>query len=106
MSILIRSVAGLAVAAGSVLTAAAVYTESLALAALLNLWGLSTNGWTNTFYSAAVRSMSTSWHDFLFVSLDKTGLMSVDKPPLALWCRRCRRGSSASIRSASWCRRR
>lgn len=28
MSILIRSVAGLAVAAGSVLTAAAVYTES------------------------------------------------------------------------------
>ena len=29
--------------------------------------------------------MSTSWHDFLFASLDKTGLMTVDKPPLALW---------------------
>jgi 4-amino-4-deoxy-L-arabinose transferase-like glycosyltransferase len=57
----------------------------LAIAALLNLWGLSINGWANTFYSAAVRSMTTSWHDFLFASLDKTGLMTVDKPPLALW---------------------
>ncbi|MGN6871357.1 MAG: ArnT family glycosyltransferase, partial [Solirubrobacteraceae bacterium] len=42
-------------------------------------------GWANTYYSAAVRSMSTSWHDFLFASLDKTGLMTVDKPPLAFW---------------------
>src|SRR6201995_496572 len=52
---------------------------------ILNLWGLSINGWANTYYSAAVRSMSTSWHDFLFASLDKTGLMTVDKPPLAFW---------------------
>ena len=29
--------------------------------------------------------MTTSWHDFLFASLDKTGLMTVDKPPLSLW---------------------
>jgi 4-amino-4-deoxy-L-arabinose transferase-like glycosyltransferase len=57
----------------------------LAVAAVLNLWGLSINGWANTFYSAAVRSMASSWHDFLFASLDKTGLMTVDKPPLALW---------------------
>jgi 4-amino-4-deoxy-L-arabinose transferase-like glycosyltransferase len=55
------------------------------IAAVLNLWGLSINGWANTYYSAAVRSMSTSWHDFLFASLDKSGLMTVDKPPLALW---------------------
>jgi 4-amino-4-deoxy-L-arabinose transferase-like glycosyltransferase len=55
------------------------------LAAVLNLWGLSINGWANTYYSAAVRSMTTSWHDFLFASLDKTGLMTVDKPPLSLW---------------------
>ena len=54
-------------------------------AGLLNLWGLSINGWANTYYSAAVRSMSTSWHDFLFASLDRSGLMTVDKPPLALW---------------------
>jgi 4-amino-4-deoxy-L-arabinose transferase-like glycosyltransferase len=55
------------------------------LAAVLNLWALNRNGFANEYYSAAVRSMSTSWHDFLFASLDKTGLMTVDKPPLALW---------------------
>ena len=52
---------------------------------VLNLWGLSINGWANTYYSAAVRSMSTSWHNFLFASLDPSGLMTVDKPPLSLW---------------------
>jgi 4-amino-4-deoxy-L-arabinose transferase-like glycosyltransferase len=57
----------------------------LALTAVLNLWDLSRNRWANTYYSAAVRSMSTSWHDFLFASLDKGGVMTVDKPPLALW---------------------
>ncbi len=57
----------------------------LALTAVLNLWDLSINGWANTYYAAAIRSMSTSWHDFLFASLDKTGLMTVDKPPLAFW---------------------
>jgi 4-amino-4-deoxy-L-arabinose transferase-like glycosyltransferase len=57
----------------------------LALTAVLNLWDLGINGWANTYYAAAVRSMSTSWHDFLFASLDKTGLMTVDKPPLAFW---------------------
>jgi 4-amino-4-deoxy-L-arabinose transferase-like glycosyltransferase len=29
--------------------------------------------------------MSTSWHNFLFASLDQSGVMTVDKPPLALW---------------------
>jgi 4-amino-4-deoxy-L-arabinose transferase-like glycosyltransferase len=57
----------------------------LALAAVLNLWALSRNGWANDYYSAAVRSMSTSWHNFLFASLDPSGVMTVDKPPLALW---------------------
>jgi 4-amino-4-deoxy-L-arabinose transferase-like glycosyltransferase len=57
----------------------------LALTAVLNLWNLSINGWANTYYAAAVRSMSSSWHDFLFASLDKSGLMTVDKPPLAFW---------------------
>jgi 4-amino-4-deoxy-L-arabinose transferase-like glycosyltransferase len=57
----------------------------LGLAGVLNLWGLSINGWANQYYSAAVRSMTTSWHDFLFASLDRSGLMTVDKPPLSLW---------------------
>jgi 4-amino-4-deoxy-L-arabinose transferase-like glycosyltransferase len=57
----------------------------MALAGLLNLWTLSRNGWANDYYSAAVRSMSSSWHNFLFGSLDYSGVMTVDKPPLALW---------------------
>jgi len=57
----------------------------LAVAGTLNLWALSRNGWANYYYAAAVRSMSTSWHDFLFASMDKAGVMTVDKPPLALW---------------------
>src|SRR5450432_3933000 len=57
----------------------------LAVAGVLNLWGLSSNGWANTYYSAAVRSMAASWHNFLFASMDPSGLMTVDKPPLSLW---------------------
>jgi 4-amino-4-deoxy-L-arabinose transferase-like glycosyltransferase len=57
----------------------------LALAAVLDLWALSRNGWANDYYSAAVRSMGSNWHDFLYASLDPSGVMSVDKPPLALW---------------------
>ena len=57
----------------------------LALAAVLYLWALSRNGWANDYYSAAVRSMAGSWHDFLYGSFDASGLMTVDKPPLALW---------------------
>jgi 4-amino-4-deoxy-L-arabinose transferase-like glycosyltransferase len=57
----------------------------LALAALLNLWSLDANGWSNEYYSAAVRSMTESWHNFIFGSFDPSGVMTVDKPPLALW---------------------
>ncbi|HEY1597066.1 MAG TPA: glycosyltransferase family 39 protein, partial [Thermoleophilaceae bacterium] len=57
----------------------------LLLAAVLNLWALSQNGWANEYYSAAVRSMSTNWHNFLYDSFDPSGLMTVDKPPLSLW---------------------
>jgi 4-amino-4-deoxy-L-arabinose transferase-like glycosyltransferase len=57
----------------------------LGLTALLYLWGLSKNGWANDYYSAAVRSMAGSWHDFLYCSFDAKGLMTVDKPPAALW---------------------
>jgi 4-amino-4-deoxy-L-arabinose transferase-like glycosyltransferase len=57
----------------------------LVLAAVLNLWGLSENGWANEYYSAAVRSMTSSWHNFIFGAFDPAGVMTVDKPPLALW---------------------
>ena len=68
----------------------------LVLAAALNLWGLSRNGWANTFYAGAVRSMASSWHDFLFASLDRSGVMTVDKPPLAFWVQ------ALSVRVFGW----
>ncbi len=72
----------------------------LALAGALNLVSLARNGWANEYYAAAVRSMSTSWHDFLFASLDHNGVMTVDKPPLApcTTARGTRRGSRALSR--------
>jgi 4-amino-4-deoxy-L-arabinose transferase-like glycosyltransferase len=57
----------------------------LALAAILNTHRLSQNGYANTFYSAGVHSMLKSWHNFFFVSFDGGGLVTIDKPPLALW---------------------
>jgi len=67
------------------LTARPELLALLALAAALNLWSLGTNGMANDYYSAAVRAMSESWHAFLYGSFDAAGIMTVDKPPLALW---------------------
>jgi 4-amino-4-deoxy-L-arabinose transferase-like glycosyltransferase len=57
----------------------------LVLAGVLNLWNLGINGQANDYYSAAVKSMSSSWHAFLYGSFDAAGVQTVDKPPLALW---------------------
>jgi 4-amino-4-deoxy-L-arabinose transferase-like glycosyltransferase len=57
----------------------------LAVAGILNLWSLDTNGYANVFYSAADRSMSGGWHLFFYNSFDAAGVMTVDKGPLALW---------------------
>ncbi len=57
----------------------------LVAAGVLYLWALDRNGFANEYYSAAVRSMSTSWHAFLYGAFDTAGVMTVDKPPLALW---------------------
>jgi 4-amino-4-deoxy-L-arabinose transferase-like glycosyltransferase len=57
----------------------------LALAAVLNVHRLAQNGYANIFYSASVKSMLRSLHNFAFASFDPGGLVTVDKPPLALW---------------------
>jgi len=57
----------------------------LAVSALLECYRLERNGWANQYYSAAVRSMLGSLHNFFYVSSDPGGLISVDKPPLGLW---------------------
>lgn len=57
----------------------------LALALCLRLWDLPAGGWGAEYYSAAVLSMSRSWHNFFYCAFDPAGFISVDKPPLALW---------------------
>jgi 4-amino-4-deoxy-L-arabinose transferase-like glycosyltransferase len=55
------------------------------LAAGLRLWRLDQNGFGNTYYAAAVRSMLVNWTNFFFGSFDPAGLVTVDKPPVAIW---------------------
>ncbi|MFD3581050.1 glycosyltransferase family 39 protein [Streptomyces sp. NPDC058683] len=57
----------------------------LLLSALLYGWALGSLGWGNSYYSAAVKSMGQSWTNFLFGSFDPAGVITVDKPPAALW---------------------
>jgi 4-amino-4-deoxy-L-arabinose transferase-like glycosyltransferase len=57
----------------------------LLISVFMNFYQLGQNGFGNTYYAAAVRSMLDSWHNFFFVSLDPGGFVSVDKPPLGFW---------------------
>jgi 4-amino-4-deoxy-L-arabinose transferase-like glycosyltransferase len=56
-----------------------------ALALVLYTWGLSKAGYGNTYYAAAVRSMTMSWKNFFFGAFDPGGFITVDKPPAFLW---------------------
>src|SRR5947199_9702664 len=58
---------------------------ALAVSAVLNLWNLSQNGYSNLYYSVAVQSMLQSFHNFFFASYDAGGYISVGTPPVALW---------------------
>jgi 4-amino-4-deoxy-L-arabinose transferase-like glycosyltransferase len=57
----------------------------LAGTAVIYLINLSSAGWSNSFYSAAVQAGTKSWEAFFFGSSDAANLVSVDKPPMALW---------------------
>lgn len=52
--------------------------------AILNLYSLGDAG-SNTYYTAAVKSMLQNFHAFFYGSLDSAGFITVDKPPVALW---------------------
>ncbi|MEW6349754.1 MAG: glycosyltransferase family 39 protein [Thermodesulfobacteriota bacterium] len=54
-------------------------------ALVLRVWHLTQNGWGNEYYTAGVKSMTSSLHNFLYCSFDPAGFVSVDKPPVALW---------------------
>ena len=55
-----------------------------ALAGFAYAWGMN-GAYLEPFYGGAARSMSTSWHDFIFGAADPWGTVSVDKLPGALW---------------------
>jgi 4-amino-4-deoxy-L-arabinose transferase-like glycosyltransferase len=52
---------------------------------LLYLWNITASGYGNTFYAAAVKAGTQSWKAWLFGSLDAGNLITVDKPPAAMW---------------------
>ncbi len=54
-------------------------------AAVLCLWHLTRNGYSNEYYAAATRAGSESWKAWFFGSLDPGSFITVDKPPLSLW---------------------
>jgi 4-amino-4-deoxy-L-arabinose transferase-like glycosyltransferase len=51
----------------------------------LHLYNLRSIGDSNAYYTAAVRSMLQSWHNFFFVAAEPGGSVTVDKPPLGFW---------------------
>ncbi len=71
--------------ASRVRTAPVALGVILVLAAALYAWSLGSLGWGNSYYSAAVKSMGRSWTNFVFGAFDPAGVITVDKPPAALW---------------------
>ena len=61
------------------------FAALLVATAALYLWNLSSSGWANSFYSAAVQAGSQSWKALLFGSSDAANAITVDKTPAALW---------------------
>ncbi|MFB9320627.1 ArnT family glycosyltransferase, partial [Cryptosporangium minutisporangium] len=57
----------------------------LAASAVLYLSDLGASGWANDFYAAAVQSGTKSWTAFFFGSSEWGNVITVDKPPAALW---------------------
>jgi 4-amino-4-deoxy-L-arabinose transferase-like glycosyltransferase len=57
----------------------------LAATAVLYFWNLTASGFGNSFYAAAVQAGTQSTKAWLFGSLDAGNIITVDKPPAALW---------------------
>jgi 4-amino-4-deoxy-L-arabinose transferase-like glycosyltransferase len=53
------------------------------LAGALTLWGLTRNGYANTYYAEAAQAASRSWAAWLTNALDVSGSDSLDKGPLS-----------------------
>lgn len=55
------------------------------LSSVLNFVNLSIEGYGNSYYAAAVKSMTMNLKNFFFVAFDPAGFVSIDKPPLGFW---------------------
>jgi 4-amino-4-deoxy-L-arabinose transferase-like glycosyltransferase len=55
------------------------------VAAVARFWHLGDAGFGTEYYAASVRSMLSDSHNVLFGAFDPSGVLAVDKPPLALW---------------------
>lgn len=53
--------------------------------AVFYFYNLTSSGYANSFYSAAVQAGSDSWKAFFFGSSDAGNSITVDKPPASLW---------------------
>ncbi|MEV7288265.1 glycosyltransferase family 39 protein [Streptomyces sp. NPDC093252] len=61
------------------------FLGALVVIGALYTWNLTSSGYANSFYSAAVQAGSESWKAFFFGSLDASNAITVDKPPASLW---------------------
>ncbi len=67
-------------------TPAAIILILILLVSLgLHLYRIDEIGNGNAYYTAAVKSMLQSWHNFFFVAAEPGGSVTVDKPPLGFW---------------------
>lgn len=55
------------------------------IAAFLNLFKIWTDEYANAYYTAAVKSMLQSFHNFFYASFDPGGYVTIDKPPIVFW---------------------
>ncbi|WP_373557964.1 glycosyltransferase family 39 protein [Paenibacillus sp. XY044] len=55
------------------------------LSAFFNFYGIWEDKFVNSYYTAAVKSMLQSFHNFFYASFDPGGYVTVDKPPVAFW---------------------
>ncbi|WP_079633578.1 glycosyltransferase family 39 protein [Mycobacteroides abscessus] len=62
-----------------------VFSVILSCMAVVYLWDLSINGWSNAFYAAAVQADGQSWKAMFFGSFDPQNYITVDKPAGGLW---------------------
>lgn len=57
----------------------------LFLSGFLSFYGVWKQGYANSYYTAAIKSMLMNWHNFFYASFDPAGFVTVDKPALGLW---------------------